>query len=422
MVLPDRGIRGKRSVQAHLIPMTIQEYISENLPRTIRLNREDQGKLIGLPYPYSVPCAGNHFQEMYYWDTYFTNLGLIQCGQAEQARNNIDNMIWLIGRYGFMLNGNRTSYLYNSQPPFLALMVKELFSVAGDIAWLAKAYDALKTEAAFWENRRMTPIGLNRYCGEKMPPEREIAYAAAMEKRMGSDLGLTPEKLAYGLLAAGESGWDCTPRMTWESFNYAALDLNCLLYAQEDCLAEFAGILQLHEERDHWIARKEKRAELCRAYLKAEDGVFYDYHLQKKDLNKLYSVACFYPLFCGLAIRQEAEAAHGLLAQLETEHGILTCEQCEVPGSYQWGYPNGWAPLQYIVVKGLLDYGYDTDAKRIAQKFVRTVERCFAQTGHLWEKYNMLDGSVNVQNEYDMPPMLGWTFGVYETFLKLLAK
>ena len=402
--------------------MTIQEYITENLPRATRFNREDQGKLIGLPYPYSIPCVDDHFQEMYYWDTYFTNLGLIKCGDVVQARNNIDNMIYLIDRYGFMLNGNRTSYLYNSQPPFLALMVRDLFAVTCDKTWLAKAYGALKTEAAFWENRRMTPIGLNRYCGEKMPPLREEAYANAMENRMGSDLGLTREELAYGLLAAGESGWDCTPRMTWESYNYAALDLNCLLYAQEACLAEFACILGKPEEQKHWQKRSEERSVLCRKYLQAENGVFFDYHLLKQKQNALVSVACFYPLFCGLATIQEAEAAYNLLPILETEHGILTCEQCDVSGSYQWGYPNGWAPMQYIVVKGLLNYGYNEDAKRIARKFVNTVERCFTATGHLWEKYNMLDGSVNVCNEYDMPPMLGWTFGVYTVFLKLLSE
>lgn len=400
---------------------TIQKYIAENLPRATRFHREDQGKLIGMPFPYSIPGIGDKFQEMYYWDTYFTNLGLLLYGDIGQARNNIDNMCWLIERYGFMLNGNRTSYLYNSQPPFLARMVRDLFAVTKDTAWLEGAYAALSKEAAFWENKRMTDIGLNRYCGEKMPPERESAYAAAMEKRMGSDMGLSRDELAYGLLSAGESGWDCTPRMTWETYNYAPIDLNCLLYEQERSLAECARILGKQEAQALWRKRSEERAALCRKYLQADNGIFFDYHLLQKKQNKLVSVACFYPLFCGLATQQEAEAAYGLLPQLETEHGILTCEQCDVPGSYQWGYPNGWAPMQYVVVKSLLDYGYEEDAKRIARKFVNTVERCFAQTGHLWEKYNMLDGSVNVQNEYDMPPMLGWTFGVYVTFLKLLS-
>lgn len=400
--------------------MTILEYIAQNLPRTIRYHTEDQGIRIGLPFPYSVPCVGDTFQEMYYWDTYFTNQGLLVRGDVAQARNNIDNMLYLIGRYGFMLNGNRTSYLCNSQPPFLALMVKELFAVTQDKQWLAKAYEALKIEAVFWQNKRMTPIGLNRYCGNKMPPEQENAYANSMARRMGSDVGLTHEELAYGLLSAGESGWDCTPRMTWETYNYAAVDLNCLLYAQEASLAEFAGILQLPEEQKMWLDRKNARAALCRKYLQAENGIFYDYHLHKEQQNRLASVACFYPLFCGLATQQEAEAALDLLQQLETEHGILTCEQCDVLGSYQWGYPNGWAPMQYIVVRGLMNYGYEAQAMRIAKKFVATVERCFAQTGHLWEKYNMLDGSVNVQKEYNMPPMMGWTFGVYEAFMKLL--
>ena len=112
--------------------MNLERYIQENLPKCIRENREDKGTLIGLPYPYIVPCASGHFQEMYYWDTYFTNKGLIIKGQITQARNNVDNMCYLINRYGFMLNGNRTDYLCNSQPPFLSLMVRDVYDVTED--------------------------------------------------------------------------------------------------------------------------------------------------------------------------------------------------------------------------------------------------------------------------------------------------
>lgn len=111
-----------------------------------------------------------------------------------------------------------------------------------------------------------------------------------------------------------------------------------------------------------------------------------------------------------------------ILPRVEMEYGIAACEKCDVVGNFQWGYPNGWPPMQRIVVEGLLRYGYKEEALRIAKKYVELVERCFEQTGHFWEKYNVVEGNVEVVDEYKMPAMLGWTFGVYYGFCKLLGK
>lgn len=89
------------------------------------------------------------FQEMYYWDTYFANTGLMIQGNLEQAKNNIDNLLHMIDRFGFVLNGSNTCYLYNSQPPVLALMVREYYDLVQDKKWLAGAYERLKKENAF---------------------------------------------------------------------------------------------------------------------------------------------------------------------------------------------------------------------------------------------------------------------------------
>ena len=106
----------------------VKEYIRANIGKTIRTNLEDKSDLIGLPYPYTVPCADGSFQEMYYWDTYFTNVGLLEFGMAEQAKNNTDNVLYMIERYGFMPNGSRTYYLSRSQPPYASLMVKDVYN------------------------------------------------------------------------------------------------------------------------------------------------------------------------------------------------------------------------------------------------------------------------------------------------------
>lgn len=108
---------------------SIQNYINQNLPRCLRKNTENQDSLIGLPRPYMVPSASGLFQEMYYWDTYFTNKGLLLRGDIEQAKNHVDNLCYLIETYGFVLNGNRDNYLYNSQPPFLSMMARDVYEL-----------------------------------------------------------------------------------------------------------------------------------------------------------------------------------------------------------------------------------------------------------------------------------------------------
>ena len=75
-----------------------------------------------------------------------------------------------------------------------------------------------------------------------------------------------------------------------------------------------------------------------------------------------------------------------------------------------------WAPLHAIAVEGLFRYGFDEDALRIAKKYVALVESNYETTGYLWEKYNVVDGSVLVSQERlasEMPPMMGWSAGVY---------
>lgn len=129
--------------------MQAKDYIIEKLPLTLRNNKNDDGTLIGLPYPYTVPCAEGMFNEIYYWDTYFANKAFFALGQAEQAENNVKNILYLIDKYGFMPNGNRTYYTKQSQPPYAALMVDDVFNANGNLNFLKEAFEKLKKEYNF---------------------------------------------------------------------------------------------------------------------------------------------------------------------------------------------------------------------------------------------------------------------------------
>ena len=391
--------------------MKIEEFINANWDKCTMECRQDEEIRIGLPYPYSIP-ATEKFDCMYYWDTYFANLGLLRSGRAIMAKCNVDNMLYLVNKFGFMPNGNRWVFLSRSQPPFLSLMVKDIYEYYKDTVWLKGAYELLKREYDFWITKRGTSCGLCGY-GCDLGPDMYNNYAVCYEERVGvRPEGKSDEEIAKHAIATAESGWDMNPRWGFEAYNYVQVDLNCLLYMLEKNMSEFAKILKI-DEVNLWSEREDKRRELMNKFMTDENGLFFDYNFKENKLSSVFSVASFFPLFAGFADEKQAKAAVSNLCRLEMEYGISTCEKSDNKIQYQWDYPNGWACMQYVTVKGLLNYGYTDEAMRIADKYISSMDKIFEETGNLWEKYNVTDGTLNVVDEYKMPAMMGWTAGVY---------
>lgn len=391
---------------------TVQEFINENIDKCVRVTKKDNGSLIGLPYPYSVPCISGTFQEMYYWDTYFTNIGLLLSGDIEQAKNNTENIAFLIRKYGYMPNGSNVCYLGHSQPPFFSEMVFDIYECTKDIIWLEGIMDAVEKEYVFWHRERMTKIGLFQYA----PTLKEDAVQGLYDyfnERVGADItGIEKEIIARTTIINCESGWDFTPRWGLNAENFVQIDLNCLIFKMLKNLEYFSSILN-NDRSEYYYLLAQRQAELIRKYMKTDDGLFMDYDFYNDKISKIFSAASFYPLTFNLASEEEAVQAVNNLIRIEERYGISACERYDISGIYQWNYPNGWAPLQYMVIKGLLNYRYTDDAVRISKKYKELVEKNFTTTNNIWEKYNVVDGTLNVINEYDMPAMMGWTSGVY---------
>ena len=150
-------------------------------------------------------------------------------------------------------------------------------------------------------------------------------------------------------------------------------------------------------------------------------GMFCDHNYIKDTKSPFVSVAQFYPLFTGLATKEQAAKTVKLLPKLEHHYGVAGC-QSDGLLDFQWDYPHGWACHQYIMVNALLGYGYREEALRIARKYVSVVDKVFAETGALWEKYDVVKGEVSVTKEYESPKMLGWSAGVYLFCRNLIGK
>ena len=402
-------------------PAAVVGYIRESMPLTVRTNVSNEATLIAVPKPYTVSCISGMFREMYYWGEYFNNLALLRLGSVEQARNNVDDVAYLIDWFGFMPNGNRTYYLTRSQPPFFTLMVGDVYEKTGDKAWLGRMYDLAGREWTFWQTRRMTPSGLNRYSGRFPDDESRRRWGRSFCSRVQAPMPADDAALArYGecFMAYAESGWDCSSRFRYNAQDANWLCLNSLLYGMEMDMARFSDILG-RGESSLWRERADRRKRIMNELMWDEGrGAFCDYDFVRKEKSDFLSVAAFYPLFVGLATPEQAKRTLARLPELECTYGVASCENRNLQ-ELQWDYPHGWPPLQQIVVRGLLRYGYAEDARRIARKYCTVVEKVFGETGRLWEKYDVVAGKVSVNKEYKSPWLLGWTAGAYMDCLEV---
>lgn len=401
----------------------LTEFIKNSWDDCIRYKPEDEGTLIGLPYPYIVPTKEADLQEMYYWDTFFTCQGLLLSGRVEVVKNCTDDMLYLVDKYGFMPNGNRTYYLRQSQPPFLSMMVMDVYNTYKDVKWLEQAYNTLKKEYNFWMTKRITPIGLNKFdvMMEGMTQEEADTHYKSICRRINHTVPAEDHfAFARNFLTDCESGWDFNPRNYNVQSDSIYVDLNCNLYIYEKNFAFWAKILENGEEKQ-WEDAANRRKELINKYM-WDGSSFMDYNFVEEKQGRVFSVASFYPLWAGIADKEQAEKTVAQLGKIEFEYGVAACEKNNVPGEYQWDYPTGWAPLQYIVINALDKYGYKEDALRIAKKYIDVNDKMYKETGTMWEKYHVENGTHNTVKDYKCREMIGWTAGVYMFAKKYLEE
>ena len=399
----------------------IKKYIEENWSGTIRVTKEDDGTLIGMPKPYSVSGFGNVFQEMYYWGTYFTNVGLIIANRVEQAKNNVDNMVYFVNRFGFVPNSNRTWGLVRSQPPFLSEMVKDVYEITKDKEWLKECYAAIKKEYAFWQEKRSTPSGLNTYSGEY--PDIDFLcnrFCTRLKIDRPSDEE-TIKEYAKAFHTGCESGWDFSSRCGISQHHYAWLCLNSLLFGIEKNMEYFSKEIKAGEE-EIWEKRASKRHALINELMWNDElGAFSDYDTVEKKKSSFISLAMLYPLFVGLASKEQAEKTVKKLGALEVEYGLTSTENNGKLMNLQWDFPHVWPPLQLISIKALLRYDFKEEARKVAEKYLKVVELNFEKYGRLWEKYDGVKGEISMTKEYETPPLMGWSAATYLYCDKILS-
>lgn len=414
----------------------IVEHIEALWPNLIRNPDEQTGTLLALPFPYVVP--GGRFGEVYYWDSYFTMLGLEVSKRDSTIELMIDNFAYLIDQYGHIPNGNRSYYLSRSQPPFFAEMVNLLARVKNDQKILVKYLPQLEKEHMYWMEQyqlidegnqgKVKMIGrtvsldtfevLNRYCDDLASPRPE-AYKEDVATATAS--GRKVEEVYKDLRSGAESGWDFSTRWFRDGKTLATIhtteilpvDLNALLYNLERTL-ERAAIESGHRTKAlSFGGYAAKRKEIFDKYFwNEEKGFYFDYDFVEGKQTEAMTLAAVYPLYFSLASDDQASAVAEKIEKLFLKPGGLTTTL--VKSGQQWDAPNGWAPLQWMAIDGLRKYGHEKLAQRIAKEWLKNNERVYKNTTKMVEKYNVFDLSLEAGGgEYPVQDGFGWSNGVY---------
>ncbi len=409
---------------------TAREHIEALWEVLTRYPSDELSSQITLPHPYVVP--GGRFREIYYWDSYFTMLGLKASGRIDLIQHMINNFVYLIDRYGYIPNGNRTYFLGRSQPPFFSLMVKLLTEAKGQ-ATLEHYLNPLEKEYSFWmsgskelsnSNRAvkrtvLLPNGviLNRYWDENNTPRPE-SFKEDIE--LSHQTHQKPEELFRHLRAAAESGWDFSSRWFKEVHSFASIhtaeiipvDLNCLLLNLELTLSDTHRQMGSADKSQKYLTLAEQRKKAIQDFCWDGTGFYfdYDYIIAKRKTSK--TLAAAFPLFFKVATEQQAANIAATLKEEFLKPGGFTTTP-EFSGQ-QWDAPNGWAPLQWITFRGLLNYGFDELANEAKSRWVTANLKVFEKTGKMTEKYDVWNKNAEASGgEYPNQDGFGWTNGVF---------
>ncbi len=412
-----------------------------------------RSSLLQLPKPYVVP--GGRFGELYYWDSYFTMLGLTSKANAALLHDMVENFAYLIDTYGHVPNGNRSYYLSRSQPPVFALMIELAEAACGEPAvqylpqlqqehgwWMADAHEAVPGGA----RRRVVRLAdgrlLNRYWDDRDSP-REEAWLEDVQTARASQRD-APEVYRH-LRAACESGWDFSSRWLSEQPAPAAapageprtgvasglasicttdivpVDLNAFLYKLEMKIADLASSAADQATGREFGARaQERKAAMIDMMWNTGQGAFFDHDWRRGKQRRCLTAATVVPLFVGLADPAQAQALAETIGQrLLSPGGLATTEHSS---SEQWDRPNGWAPLHWMAVRGLADYGHEDVSRSIAQRWLSTVAAIYDLEGKLIEKYALRRVEQEATHEggggeYPLQTGFGWTNGVTAALL-----
>lgn len=414
----------------------------------VRIN-SDRDSFLYVPNGFIVP--GGRFKELYYWDSFWMVRGLLISNMPQTAKGMIENLLYLVEKYGYIPNGSRKYYLGRSQPPLLAAMVASYYTATGDLAWLERCVETVEKELQYWLDRKKVTVEIdgNKYMLLRYFSDREIKGPRPESYYEDySNAGILPseemrEDFYAEMKSAAESGWDFSSRWFVTADNEVGnlTNVHATRILPVDLNAIFAGALELagffrnklkdrREAQKWWSLAKYWRSAIENVMWNNEDGVWYDYDALAKAPRKHFYPSCVTPLWSAAIEDYNAPK----YADRIVKH-LLASGALDFPGGIpasvlhsgeQWDFPNAWPPSQSILIGGL-DSSGNEEAKRLAKEQARLWIRSnyigYSTWQKMFEKYSSVQpGHQGGGGEYSVQDGFGWTNGVVLELLQRYGK
>ncbi|THU74325.1 hypothetical protein C4D60_Mb04t32170 [Musa balbisiana] len=369
-----------------------------------------------LSLPGSVIVPGSRFREVYYWDSY-----------------------WTI-----------------SQPPLLSSMILEIYKKTHDLELVKQSLPLLVKEHKFWNSEihkvtiqvaRGKKHSLSRYNAMWNKPRPE---SATTDEESASKLSTAAHKknFYHQLASTAESGWDFSSRWmsnssdltTLETTSIIPVDLNAFIYKMESDIAFFAKLTGDSVTSESFLAAsKARRAAITSIFWNSQKDQWLDYWLIKKSNSEEFYqweahhqnhnifASNFVPLWIGAYSSDAYKDGPKVEKVLKGFQNSGLLQPAGIATSLtntgqQWDFPNGWAPLQHMIVEGLANSGSEEArslAEDIAVRWIRTNYVAYKKTGAMHEKYDIeACGKIGGGGEYKPQTGFGWSNGVVLAFLE----
>ncbi|MBI3586586.1 MAG: hypothetical protein HY088_05610 [Ignavibacteriales bacterium] len=403
-----RAVRRSEEEQEKLVA-TAQKLMREDLDKYVK---EDEKLYSSIP----LPQFDDSEKKALYWSAFTLMRQVMLPPEGKSSYNYYvfsREPQWGWGHGGQVFHESLTMLAYAAMDPLSAMNSQRVFRerqlADGYINYRTGPYldetipyeGQLTTSAPWyaWQNWEVYKISKDKKFLREMYESSVLFYNYYVKNRDSDGDGLC-EWGAHAVLECVRDGlvavWD---KVGWPS-NFEALDLNCMLVQEEKALSAMALELGLSSEAKEWEQKASERTKKINDTMWDEETGFY-YHVDKKNHSftfkekndlKREEIIGFLPLWAGIADQQRAQK----LVQKLTDpkkfwrtYGVPSLA-ADDPYYNPKGYWNGpvWVEWNYLILRGLLDYGYTTEAKELVQRVSSNMIAHLKKDHTFWELYS----------------------------------
>jgi putative isomerase len=338
-----------------------------------------------LKHEYLVPAGP--YTQLFDWDTYFMGVAVSYDGVGEPLENSAKDFLDFVdenwGTKGYTPREIQTD-AFDALPqmckPFLAQMALRASQTLNDYGWLREPsadtrisyYQKLADTLAYWELARRSPDGLFRWFN------------------------------------GVESGVDNNPAVSDDPADISeGVDLQCYIYREYLAMSVLAAKLGNDADTKAYREKAAALAELVRTKMwSARDGMFLNIDSRTGRFVRIKTWTNFVPLWVGIATKAQANEMirrHVLNPrEFWSPNGIRTIAETEPLYNARSGYWRGpvWVLSNYLVMRGLGNYGYKKEAVQLAQETVDVLLRDLRATGGMNENYNPETGAPDAAGHF----------------------